>query len=187
MKKDKLDSLIKQVEDAKKLMQETGASALKEVFQDFFDAHPEVRSVVWTQCTPYFNDGDPCVFGLSELELRAKRDVVASDAYGVYLAESARYDDDAASDDDNGYGSFADALRSVADAKENRGSKARGWNKNTLRDLTLAEQLLLSDFDEIRSAFNSETVSDICEAVFGDHVRVVAKPDGFETFSYEHD
>lgn len=28
-----------------------------------FAAHPVLKTFAWTQYTPYFNDGDPCVFG----------------------------------------------------------------------------------------------------------------------------
>src|SRR5262245_8220752 len=31
-------------------------------FQDLFLKWPEAEAIRWTQYTPYFNDGDPCVF-----------------------------------------------------------------------------------------------------------------------------
>lgn len=185
MKKAKLDKLITMVEDAKKKLQKDGAAAMKEMFSDFFKAHPEVRSIVWTQYTPYFNDGEPCVFGVNDLDLRVNREGVAEDAYNVYKSES---DDDSDADDDNrAYCSFARALESIRDDKRNQDAVKRGWNKNKLRALTQQEEQLLSDFNDIKAAFASEAVSSICETVFGDHVLVAARPDGFETYSYEHD
>ena len=38
--------------------------ALKEAFKELFEAHPELSAVRWTQYTPYFNDGDACVFSV---------------------------------------------------------------------------------------------------------------------------
>ena len=35
-------------------------SELKTAFRAVFERHPNVRSLTWTQYTPYFNDGDPC-------------------------------------------------------------------------------------------------------------------------------
>ncbi len=29
--------------------------------------HPDVKALRWTQYTPYFNDGEPCEFGLGEI------------------------------------------------------------------------------------------------------------------------
>jgi hypothetical protein len=43
-------------------MRAHGASALGEVFKEFFSAHPECQAVRWRQYTPYWNDGEPCEF-----------------------------------------------------------------------------------------------------------------------------
>lgn len=39
-----------------------GKQAVKEFIKEWFDAHPEYYGLKWEQYTPYFNDGDPCVF-----------------------------------------------------------------------------------------------------------------------------
>jgi 5'-deoxynucleotidase YfbR-like HD superfamily hydrolase len=43
---------------------------VKEFFNSFmkqiFEENPEILLVSWTQYTPYFNDGDPCVFRVNE-------------------------------------------------------------------------------------------------------------------------
>jgi hypothetical protein len=39
---------------------------LKEYLRDFIRGTPRLDKVIWTQYTPYFNDGDPCVFGVSD-------------------------------------------------------------------------------------------------------------------------
>jgi hypothetical protein len=41
-------------------------AALKEAFKEVFAAHPGLKAVKWTQYTPYFNDGDACVFGVHD-------------------------------------------------------------------------------------------------------------------------
>lgn len=38
--------------------------ALRAALQAFLDKHPERQSIGWSQYTPYFNDGDACVFGV---------------------------------------------------------------------------------------------------------------------------
>lgn len=38
-----------------------------QVVKEFFEQTPEVRAIVWQQTIPYFNDGDPCVFGVEEI------------------------------------------------------------------------------------------------------------------------
>lgn len=46
----------------KKQMESKGQAILRECFAEFFDAHPDVLAMQWTQYTPHFNDGDPCTF-----------------------------------------------------------------------------------------------------------------------------
>jgi len=46
-----------------------GIKALTAFFQEFFEKRPDVYGVKWTQHTPYFNDGEPCVFGLDDVYL----------------------------------------------------------------------------------------------------------------------
>lgn len=56
--------------EAKERMREAKAEAariaqeaFKESAADLFTAHPRLESFGWNQYTPYFNDGDECVFG----------------------------------------------------------------------------------------------------------------------------
>ena len=43
-----------------------GTKLLLEAFADFFQKYPDVVEVRWQQYTPYFNDGDECVFRVGE-------------------------------------------------------------------------------------------------------------------------
>jgi hypothetical protein len=43
-----------------------GERVVREALREFFAAFPEVAAIRWTQYTPYFNDGDACVFGVNE-------------------------------------------------------------------------------------------------------------------------
>ncbi len=45
---------------------------VKPCLQEFMKAHPSVKALGWAQYTPYFNDGDPCVFHLHGLHASAK-------------------------------------------------------------------------------------------------------------------
>jgi hypothetical protein len=46
---------------------EQAKSILAPGLQQFMTDHPEVAALRWSQYTPYFNDGDPCVFSVGEL------------------------------------------------------------------------------------------------------------------------
>lgn len=56
-------SLQKSLEDKLKTF---GKEAFDQAFSKFFADNPKVDGIVWTQYTPYFNDGDTCTFGVHE-------------------------------------------------------------------------------------------------------------------------
>lgn len=62
---------LKAASAKRKQIQEEAAQAVKDIaapgFKLFMDEHPEIAAIRWEQYTPYFNDGDPCVFRVGEL------------------------------------------------------------------------------------------------------------------------
>ena len=48
----------------KELTSQKFKETFNDVIKDFFELVPSVKKVVWTQYTPYFNDGDTCTFGI---------------------------------------------------------------------------------------------------------------------------
>lgn len=52
----------KQVKKALKEIQKESENIFDKYCQDFFEKNSELKSFSWSQYTPYFNDGSPCVF-----------------------------------------------------------------------------------------------------------------------------
>lgn len=65
-----------------------GMPAVKAFLKDYFDQHPEVYGIKWAQYTPYFNDGEPCVFGLSDIYIFKTQE--------AFESEDDMYDNDGA-------------------------------------------------------------------------------------------
>lgn len=65
---------------------ERAKKLLKESFNEFFKNTPEVKTVIWEQYTPYFNDGDPCIFSVGELSFSNSQDGEEID-YGEYSGD----------------------------------------------------------------------------------------------------
>lgn len=59
---DEFKAKKKELED---MLSSFGQDMLKEEFKKWFDDFPELKAFSWTQYTPYFNDGEPCVFQIS--------------------------------------------------------------------------------------------------------------------------
>lgn len=177
----KLQSIVDKVSELKKLMQEQGKEALKEAFKEFFAAHPEATAVVWTQYTPYFNDGDACTFSVGELELKVNASSMAEDVQKL-LGHSEEDEDD--TEYQYGDGCAAGLIEKLDgerctyyDPCEKAGVEHR--------KLSATEQSLVSDFHELARAVNS--IPEVLEMVLGDHVKVVATAEGFAVEEHDHD
>lgn len=69
-----ISDLRKQMEEAAAVvekvaaeMREKGRAALEPAFMQFFADNPDVQAIRWQQYTPYFNDGEECVFKVREI------------------------------------------------------------------------------------------------------------------------
>lgn len=62
MDKKLFDDYKAQMKEYRKKMEEEGKSFFIEVLKPMFEKYPELKSLSWSQYTPYFNDGDACVF-----------------------------------------------------------------------------------------------------------------------------
>lgn len=185
-KKNTLAGLAQALEEVKERARREGEAALKGSFAEFFEAHPEASAILWTQYTPYFNDGEACTFDINDFELKLDPEKMADDLATVISDRCEETDED---DDTYGFGEGDDSafLRELPPTDDNRSASWNSFNERNipLRELTESEASLLKDFDELESACMS--VDDILQAVLGDHVTVKATREGFETRDYEHD
>ena len=57
-----IDEMNNEIEALRETYKQKTQVLFKKAFIAFFDKNPEVTAVSWHQYTPYFNDGDACVF-----------------------------------------------------------------------------------------------------------------------------
>lgn len=185
-KQNRLAELVTQVKELQNKMKKEGQFALNSAFAEFFEAYPNATEIVWSQFTPYFNDGDSCHFSVNEFELRVNPDSLSDDVKKFYDPE----------DEDGGYGRGNScacyALRAIEDTKDNRENTtdANEYYKKryagvTLRSLTEEEKSMIKDFKELELACHQ--IPEILETVLGDHVSVIATKEGFRITDYDHD
>lgn len=62
------EEVIDGVAAAKAQYELKAREAFGHVFKDFLAKHPAVKAIYWTQYTPYFNDGDECMFSINEID-----------------------------------------------------------------------------------------------------------------------
>lgn len=153
----KLSDLAFELEQLRNKFAFEGEKALKEAFKEYFDKHPIVEKVLWTQYTPYrpyFIQGGSCEFAINEFELRFHKDKLGT------VEISSLYEDH--DDDSISHGEYY----VVSSFKEEH--KA-------------------ANSDLAKLASQCSEVDTVLQTVFGDHCIVIATPDGFEVSDYDHD
>ena len=91
-----LAEMIRKQEELEEAYHKEGGRIITEYLKRFFDKYSEAHIIRWTQYTPYFNDGDPCVFGtcldaiLTEREFQAMED--SGSSYYEEFSETFPYD-----------------------------------------------------------------------------------------------
>ena len=62
-----INEIMKELKDLQTRFENESKHVFGKVMKKFFESFPEVERIVWTQYTPYFNDGDPCEFTIGEM------------------------------------------------------------------------------------------------------------------------
>lgn len=91
-----VDTIDEQRKVAKKLARDRLIPAIKESLAPYFEKHKDISVIAWVQYTPYFNDGNACVFGFNGLVCFTAEDV-AEDGIDSY-EDGSRTSKDARSD-----------------------------------------------------------------------------------------
>lgn len=88
-----LKSIRKTMDDAKKVVKDLGEQNLKSAFKELFTKYPDILEIVWEQYTPYFNDGNACVFGVSDPSVKLASKIHDA-TIDTKVGPDDRYDDE---------------------------------------------------------------------------------------------
>lgn len=164
----KLDALIANHEQMKRQFQTQAQELFKELAKEFWDKNPGLTAVIWTQYTPYFNDGETCEFSVNDVVFtNAPEDELEN------VSPWAEYE-----------GEYEDVF-AVSEISYTLNSD-REWHKRD-RDalLKLGDKLDAASCDEFARAVSH--LDDVMLAMFGDHVKIIMTRDGFDVNDYAHD
>lgn len=160
------DKLLAEREELNKRFQAKAQELFKETTKTFFETNPGVTRIIWTQYTPYFNDGDTCEFGVHE----------------PYFTNA----DEEQMEDITSWGEYEGTDPSVWSESDWIFSSDSEFCQKRRQELNLegVDRLSVAKF---ASLIQSSEMEDVMEAMFGDHVRVVATRDGFDVEEHSHD
>lgn len=156
------------------------------------DAHPLLWGFQWTQYTPYFNDGDECVFNVYDIN------AFTGDPEGEYWEESDKILSTTL---------LADYSRYVEDGTTpnrypyNDPKALRNWYKNQTAGEHLTNQFKElghgdAKITELMAAARAaddfiaglhSLPNDVMQELFGDHVEVTLTRNGAKIEEYSHD
>lgn len=134
-----------------------------------------IHSFGWNQYTPYFNDGEPCVFRVGETWFKTIHDVKSDDG-----------------DEDDYEG--RDKYSVTYSTHPTLGRRDYDWN-NTRDGQRLKEWKSYEGSHEqtwmnchaLAEAVDSEAFDDVLLEAFGDHADIEITRDGIKVDTYEHD
>lgn len=150
------DKLLNEQRELQKKFQATAQALFKETTKEFFDKNPAITAIVWTQYTPYFNDGDTCEFSVHEPNFTNAKDLDDITRWGEYEGDD-----------------------------ENQWSESPwGFKYHNRTDIPGINIDSINKFAELVQSSEMESVM---EAMFGDHVRVMATREGFDVEDIDHD
>ncbi len=177
--KSKLNDIHKQIEKLEKQAEKESSKLISKGFKELFKKHPELESFSWTQYTPYFNDGDECIFS----------------AYTSYLIINNSEQEESVHE----VRKFLDALNNPEKEikklqKRIEEYKTKEWDYTYINyeieriqkgsiDKTKNKLAMLEDISQILSSIDDNSY----KSIFGDHVRVTVTKDGWSTETYEHE
>jgi hypothetical protein len=167
--KTKFEQLLEDQAELQRKFQEQAQGMFKEITKEFFDKNPGITGVVWTQYTPYFNDGDTCEFSVGEPTF--------TNAPVDELSENVRWGE--YEGDTEGVWS-CDNVSYVLESD-------RPYFTETANMIRAAGGVDAESCDLFAKAIGSREMEDVMLAMFGDHSKVIATRDGFDVEEFDHD
>jgi len=150
----------------------TAASLLK-AFASQFKSNPAVKCMVWTQYTPYFNDGEPCTFRISgENPCRSRLPQADELSSWTLVAGATPPADDSPYPKQEYASDFLDAYEYTDPIVGAR------WGQPNPPEVAQASAL---------ESFRDALPEDLIIRIFGDGVRVFVWEGGLLTREYSHD
>jgi hypothetical protein len=187
----KYQELRNKIAEAKKKMEETAKGLFSEMAADLFKDNPTLVAFSWPQYTPYYNDGDECVFSARidypNVSMLVDGDTYSFERYSTMLVngkEAETAEKLTEQFKSMGVDSFAKNGKIYAYDKKTGAVTINGDRAQTYKDI----QKLFEPMENIVASFLSNFEDDDMKTMFGDHIEVTVNRDGtISTEHHEHD
>lgn len=178
---DEKESFDERVRKMNEELVERMKNILTPVFKEFFELYPFVKGVAWTQYTPYFNDGEPCEFGVHEFYYTLNDEDVDS------MIEEGCHPDSLGEWESN-YSDPVELLETYRDLGAARPNNT--WYPNKIKELEReVEELKNSEHDMFGMFRDLKAISNISDDVYrtlGEGL-ILVTPKGIDVMDYNHE
>lgn len=169
---DEFDAMLAEQAQLKAKFQAKAQELFKGVTKEFFAKNPGITAIRWSQYTPYFNDGEPCVFHVY--------DAYFTNCPIDELHDLSRWGDYEGEREDV---FSVSGMAWVLSDKHNHFKQ----EKAAIKSLVESNQLDITSVDKFAALIESSEMEDIMLAMFGDHVIITATREGFDVEECDHD
>lgn len=163
-----LNNSVAELQKMKEEMQAKMKAQFDVIVKDFFKIVPKMKAIAWTQYSPYFNDGDECIFSVQEVSVLS------------FVPEYVSYDYDEEDEDED----YDDEDDNETKDKETKPARiiVSDYNDSNVDLLTAKE---LEACNAVREFISQN--EDLMHDLYGNHVGVIVTENGTEVQDYEHD
>jgi len=188
----KYSELRSKIAEARKIMEETAKGLFNEMADGLFKENSALQSFSWTQYTPYFNDGDECVFR-SNGSYPTVSMIVDGDVLG-YDSNSGEFTVNG--DEEESVDSIQRKFRDLGVDEFKKNGRTYAYDKKTNTITVNGEKVktyeqrraLFEGLEKVVAKFLDAFEDEDMKTMFGDHMRVTVNRDGnIETEEYQHD
>lgn len=160
-----LEKLEQELDTIHKQIRAVGEKSLLEITNEFFKLNPGITAVYWKQYTPWFNDGDQCVFNVYDLECTNAGNLE------LFLQNKDKY-----------LGRHPKTWWN-----DTMSDLSNFWDKDMIKIMKEQGGYDETSCAELKKIFLPPRMNDILLSIFGDHVTVVITREGVKTMECEHE
>lgn len=183
---DHAKNIIEQMTMIRKNFRENGQDIIKAYAQKLFENCPYLIMIQWKQYTPYFMDGDPCIFGIQDIEFFfSKKPYNANIEYDF---ESNYYLSTDDTDEENyieiAYGFCSYEIIHILEIINKERPLESYENPNSLEYIKNCANIipLIKEFESLIYVDPS-----LMQETFGDHAKITITRQELSVNKYQHD
>ncbi len=166
-----MNDAIVEMNRVKKELSEKTKNLLEIETKKFFEQYPEIQAIGWNQYTPYFNDGDECVFRVGDIYF-ADQSVDLDDVSYAYNL-------------DDYFFAFKKPLQWQYDNYHKWPEYVDAY-ENKKKELGPRFEEVCNAYEEMKKVL-SDIPDEIYKEIFGDHVFILITKDGIQVNDYDHE